>query len=274
MGPGLSRNRRARQDSTAAGVVYVATNDPLFVEHATVSARSVRRVAPGLGLRLLTNLPVAHGGDFDRVVHVESSGDGHRDKTRYLRDLPFERTLFLDADTYVGGGLEHVFALLGRFDVAAAQAPNRSPVDVGLPVTFPELNTGVLALRRNRRTRRLLERWHELHLREAGEPFARDQPSFRRAVWESEASLAVLPPEFNCRFEMAGVYNLPIAVLHGFASEEGYARVLETMNSRVDGPVSHHTYNGGLLFGPSDDPRVLADLGAAAGGQPTSSSSR
>ena len=102
-------------------------------------------------------------------------------------------------------------------------------------------------------------------------PFVRDQPSFRRAVWESAVSLAVLPPEFNCRFEMAGAYNLPIGVLHGFASEEGYARVLETMNDQVEGVVSQHAYNGGLLFGPHEDPLVLADLGAVAGRQPSSS---
>jgi hypothetical protein len=38
------------------------------------------------------------------------------------------------------------------------------------------------------------------------------------------------------------------------------------MNGQVEGAVSQHAYNGGLLFGPFEDPRVLADLGAVARG--------
>lgn len=258
MVPGLLNGRRSTV--VGEGVVYCATGERRFVDQAAISARSVRKASPGLEIVLMTDRAVGIPDVFDRAVPTKTSGDPKFDKSGCLLESPFERTIFLDVDTYVGGGLDEIFALLERFDVAAAHAPNRATTDTGLPSAFPELNTGVIGIRRNDRTERLLAGWHRLQGEERTPPPSRDQPSFRRAVWESDARVAVLPPEFNCRFYMAGVYNTPVAILHGFASEDAYERILETLNSQVSGPYSQHVYSGGLLFGPHDAPRVLGEL--------------
>jgi hypothetical protein len=242
-----------------AGVVYVATGDQRFVEQAGVSVRSVRRAMPRLRSVLFTNRHVVPT-DFDEVVQIESTGDSYLDKPTFLARSPFERSLFLDADTYVGRNVEEVFALLERFDVAAAHAPNRSTKDVGVPPSFPELNTGVIGFRKSGAVAQLFERWRKLYLMDGADAPSRDQPSFRRAVYESGTTLAVLPPEYNCRFRMAGFYNLPIAILHGYAEEDEYARVLASLNRGVHGFASWHVYTGGVLFGgPPEGPARLLE---------------
>ena len=260
MGPGLS----ARE-----GVLYVATNDALFVDHAAVSARSVRRAAPTLERRLLTNLPVAPGGDSTKSCR-SSSGDGHLDKTRYLRELPFEKTLFLDADTYVGGGLEQIFELLERFDVAAAHAPNRSPVDVGLPVSFPELNTGVLAIRRNRRTRRLLARWHQLHLGETG--VLRPRPAVVQARGLGVRCLARgAPTGVQLPLRDGGRLQPPDRRAPRFCVRRGLRPRARDHERPGRGRRLAARLQRRIAVRPHEDPLVLADLGAVAGRQPSSS---
>ena len=42
-----------------------------------------------------------------------------------------------------------------------------------------------------------------------------DQPSFRKALYESSLRLATLPPEYNCRLPFPGFLHDPVRILHG-----------------------------------------------------------
>src|SRR5437899_8798315 len=97
----------------ADGVLYVARGHR-YLEARQTSARSVRAVTPGVAIAIATDEPGATG--FDEVVPL-AEPDGYRAKAVGVLASPFERTLFLDADTYAAADLAEVFELLDAFDL-------------------------------------------------------------------------------------------------------------------------------------------------------------
>jgi hypothetical protein len=232
----------------ADGVLYVARGER-YVEAAVESARSVRAATPDARIALATDEPQVPEG-FDDAIRL-SEPDGYRAKIVSMLASPFERTLALDVDTYAAGDVSEVFRLLDEFDLAAAHAPNRVtlPLD-DVPDAFPELNTGVIAFRRSEAVSRLLQTWLEEYDRLARQkPPSKDQPSFRRAVYRAtDVRLAVLPPEFNLRFWMAGFHNQPVRILHGWGNEATYREVAALLNDQVTSRRYRGVFTGRTLL--------------------------
>jgi hypothetical protein len=223
----------------ADGILYVALGER-YVEAAVESARSVRAVMPDVRITIATGAPAPDG--FDETIPL-SEPDGYRAKILGMLASPFDRTLFLDVDTYVAADVSELFSLLDAFDIAAAHAPVRAtlPLD-GVPDSFPELNTGVLAFRRQGSVERLLLAWLDeygrlLHLK----PPSKDQLSFRRVMYSAtDVRLAVLPPEFNLRFRKAGYYNQRVRIVHGWGDPDTHRAVAAALNE----PVRSRRYRG------------------------------
>src|SRR5262245_5622321 len=223
----------------AEGVLYVARGDR-YLEAAIQSARSVRRVAPTIPIAIATDAPPPD--DFDEAVAL-TEPDGYRAKILATIASPCDRTLLLDVDTYAVGDISGAFRILDAFDVAAAHAPNRVAFALeDVPDSFPELNTGVIAVRRNEHVDRFLRSWLDEYDRLLPEkPPSKDQPSFRRTLYRaSDVRPAVLPPEFNLRFWKAGYYNQSVRILHGWGDTETYEQVAALLN----GPVKNRRYRG------------------------------
>ena len=116
---------------------------------------------------------------------------------------PFFKTLFLDADTYVLCDLNDVFQLLDKFDIALGHAMIREKpikhkkVNIDVPKSFPQFNSGVFLYKKNEKTLAALEKWkkwfHETQI-------PRDQFTLREIIWESDLRVATLPPEYNVRY--------------------------------------------------------------------------
>ena len=182
------------------GVIYVACGES-YVEAASASARSVRECSPSLATHLFTGRADCVDPIFDGVTRIENPH--RRSKVDWILETPFDRTLYLDADTRVVDDISEMFELLDRFDLAIAHAhrrnhPNTSTVwNLQLPVSFPQLNSGVILFRRNDRTHDLLGAWREA-FHEAG--FAKDQATLRELIWNSDLRVHILPPEYNVRY--------------------------------------------------------------------------
>ncbi|HEX2026054.1 MAG TPA: hypothetical protein VHH92_06635, partial [Actinomycetota bacterium] len=218
---------------TARRAIYVATGE----RHRREAADSIRSLWQ-------------HHADLPVTVHVDGEGGlgpealldppspgrlevlPHPSPTRSWADKPAalvvggptdERVLFLDTDTRVCGDLGEVFEVLARFELAAVHAPvrldRRQPDALArrAPVSFPELNTGVVAFRRTPNVVRLFERWRHLHdqVRGTSGGAVGDQSTFRIALYESEVRFTVLPPEYNCRFPFPTYVHGPVRILHG-----------------------------------------------------------
>jgi hypothetical protein len=225
--------------SMADGVLYVARGDR-YLEAAVESARSVRATMPAARIAIATDGPAPDG--FDEAIPL-AEPDGYRAKILGMIASPFDRTLFLDVDTYLAVDVSELFDVLEFFDVAAAHAPLRVtlPLDE-VPDAFPELNTGVIAFRREERVQRLLQAWLDDYGRLAPlNPVSKDQLSFRRALYSAtDVRLAVLPSEFNLRFWKAGYYNQRVRILHGWGDPDTHRAVAAALNE----PVTSHRYRG------------------------------
>ena len=157
------------------------------------------------------------GDPFDHWIPIENPTSSFADKIAPLAQTPFQETVFLDTDTYLCEPVPELFELLGRCDIAMAHAPMRHTATVDVPASFPECNSGVIVYNANERTKAMFAAWEAFY---AGQLSATgqtdDQPALRRALWNSEARLAVLPPEYNFRFVLPAFAGRgTVKILHG-----------------------------------------------------------
>lgn len=227
------------------GVFYVATGERCCSE-AILNARRCRRANPNLPITIKTDLP-----DYPDLVNVFDSVTvfpfpdySYRDKVSGLSQIPYDETLFLDSDACLIAPADDLFDLLKGSDLAVAHAPVRHPPgwsDDVIPRSFPELNTGVMLMRRSRSVEALMSAWLALYdelLNACSQSW--DQASFRSVLWTSlrrcNLRFLHLPPEANLRTTkpwFAG-RGLPVYVVHGRFNAAEFEPFVEFLNSDVD----------------------------------------
>ncbi len=87
----------------------------------------------------------------------------------------------------------------------------------GVPWTFPQPNTGVMAFSKCSAVKRLLNRWL-LNYRKQLQSFPRpghDQPGLQQALYQEKINFSVLGPEYNLRIPYPSSLSAPVKVLHG-----------------------------------------------------------
>jgi hypothetical protein len=205
------------------GAVYIITQDSRYVDLMLGSAQSLKRAMPELPVTVFSQFPV-ESPLLERVMAIEPSRDGFYDKARWMGESPYERTLFIDADTYVVEPIPELFRLLDRFDCAATHEEyldtdwSHHYPQTEIPASFPEFNTGILMLKRSEAMRRTLAEWgalYQAYLEENPTRKINDQPFFRVAVYRGNARIATLTREYNCKFRGQGYLNGPVKILHG-----------------------------------------------------------
>jgi hypothetical protein len=227
------------------GLLYVATG-AAYLEEAAASALASRPFLAGRPIALVCDRPwqARQLGAFDRVLPHPAPTSSYRDKIPPLLHLPFARTLFLDTDARLTAPADGLFAALGRAHLAAAHAPVRRPPgwsDAAVPALFPELNSGVLLLRRSWRQQLLVRRWLRLYDQLAAScDQSWDQASLRSVVWCLQQRwglrLALLPPEANLRTTkpwLAGE-GLAVHVVHGRVPEPEWGPLMGYLNDHTD----------------------------------------
>lgn len=252
------------------GFIFVATGRR-FVEEAILSRESLRRQMPSLPGILWTDVAdESLRSVFDEVRLIENPQHSFADKVPPLLESPFEKTLFLDTDTQVCEPLDDLFVMLDRFDVLAAHAPMRVTwPQPEIPDGFVEINSGVLAWRKNERTALMFQKWlmfYRAHVEVTGQ--RDDQPALRRALYESDVRLGILPAEYNFRTVLPGFAGRgPVRILHGRGLESVARRVNHFHGCRVVLPGDRDLSCSRLivLSGWLRWPMALLQLAAAAG---------
>ena len=226
------------------GLLFVATGQA-YLEEAAASARASRPFLDGRPIAVVTDCvqEALQLGVFDRVFPHPDPRGSYRDKIPPLLQLPFARTLFLDSDARLTAPANDLFAALGRAHLGAALAPVRRPPgwwDARVPTLFPELNSGVLLLRRSWRQRLLIWRWLRLYdALHASCDQTWDQASLRSVVWQLQRRLGLrlahLPPEANLRTPKPWVAGegLPVHVVHGRVPEAEWSALITYLNGNV-----------------------------------------
>lgn len=180
------------------GFVFAASG-ARFTRLAEQAARSLRASNPGFAVDIFTDDEV-EDGLFDQVHKLNQSW--FRPKFEALLRSRFDQTVYLDADLVVLADVSDIFWLLDRFDIAAAHVQNRNAGFARrrwrreIPNAFPQINGGVLGIRRNAATTAFLDACNTAM---NDENLPADQPVMRELLLDSELRLAVLPPEYNLR---------------------------------------------------------------------------
>ncbi|MEL7039043.1 MAG: hypothetical protein AAFO04_26055 [Cyanobacteria bacterium J06592_8] len=201
------------------GILYYARGER-WIQEVLQSAQSVKVAMPEIKTAILsdTQLPKEL---FDIQIKAPSEVGVKQLKMWSLRQTPFQKTLYLDTDTYVADSLWEIFEMLDQFDLALAVTPywkidlhkNGGNIEEkGVPVCFPKLNTGVIAYQKNQQTNRLFANWAKLH-KEWGE--GQDQAPFRNTLYNSDIRFGVLPPAYNYRLPYPdGIWGC-VKIFHG-----------------------------------------------------------
>lgn len=228
------------------GVLYIATGEEFFDE-AVKSISSLRRQMPEIGITLITDIEKPIKEDIS-IINLSDPDYSFRDKVQYMKKSPYDKTIFLDSDTYITGDISELFEILDRFDIAATQSgyrriqfhPHQDDLVATdeIPVSYPEFNTGVIVFRNSARVREVLTNWkkrYDQHLEI--QPDVGTQPSFLEVLFESDLDIATLSPEYNCHAHFLGTVSQRVKIIHTHA--ENVSDVAHQLN---EAPSTGRTY--------------------------------
>ena len=237
------------------GVIYLAMGRP-YLAQALSSALSLRITDPEVPYAIVTNVTESPPElqwftDNDHWIHVDvTTADNRRVKTAILDHTPFERTLWVDADTIVRADLGLIDYSLGFCEVMArpyleritGKRGGQQLLDSSWSVgeTFM-CNSGVVAFRRSAGTDRFFAEWQRA-FEALGLPI--DQPAFVPAIYTSGVHFLPLPRRFN-EGAPSALETDDIAILH-------YKRRGDRTTRRLVEDVAVR------LFG--DDPELRAEV--------------
>ena len=238
------------------GAIYIVTQNERYTGLLLNSVATLKRAMPDLPVTVFSQFPV-ESPLFERVIRVEGSQEGFYDKTLFMRQSPYERTLFIDADIYVVDAVPELFTMLDRFDCAATHEEyvntdwwNHYPRP-DIPASFPEFNTGIMAYKRSPSMDKLLEDWAELYRAfieaNPGKPI-NDQPFFRAAAYESDVRIATLTREYNCKFRGQGYLNGQVKMLHGHIEYRMKTAFLEKARDVLNASSKPRVYVAGSVY--------------------------
>lgn len=237
--------------SSEIGFLYIATGEE-FVEEARISAQTVAAHHPNIPICLMSDRDV-RGSVFDIVHQIDDPQYGFEDQILQLSKTPFDRTIYLDSDIYADDNISEVFNTLDEFDVALVHSQSREawPIE-GVPEAFPEYNSGVIAYKLTEQFDQFLSLWEEIYFsKKEGETTMRNQPSMRKALYESDIRIATLTPEYNCMFRYPGHAVGKVKLFHGRLRP-------------VDGPGAGEYFDAKTavdVINQTEDPRVFTQLG-------------
>ena len=216
----------------SAGFVYFAFGEP-YMDEMAVSAATLLEHNPGARICLITDeagrryVAQRHAGlalDQVRCVVLDPAESFWVLRMKICELSPYQRTIYLDDDTYVAGRIDDLFDLLETFDFVAVpdeSHPARGFI-LGLRGGYAALNyynCGFFMFRNSPAARQLFEHWREEYLALAPlEPA--DQGALVRALVRTPLRFITLPKEYNLRLTDKCVsFQRRVKVIHGRARD-------------------------------------------------------
>ena len=187
------------------GYIYIVSNNVggntniNYINEAIFSAKSLRKIEPSANICLFTDQKIK-SDVFSEIKIVDMS---LRCKQYYLDKSPYEKTIYIDSDTYIDHNIEDMFIMLDKYDMIGCHDYARKrmfpiPEYMNIPYAFSEINGGILGYKKNSSFDIFLKLWREYYEKyKSITPY--DQPSLRIALWKSNINLYILPIEYNRR---------------------------------------------------------------------------
>ncbi len=202
----------------AEGYLYVATGKR-YLEEAIVSAKSLRQCNPDVHVTLITDKPIK-SSYFDEIQILDidkTDTNGSKNfKILGLQHSPYERTFFVDTDTYFIEDCKELFRLLQFHDILIAHAPgDRRMVRINDKDLegYLSYNSGVIVFNKSENIKKLFNEWYQLCVRNI---YKGDQPPLMHALLTNPVKIYVLQQSYNLR--TAFIVSVPafcVKILHG-----------------------------------------------------------
>lgn len=201
----------------SAGIIYIATGKK-YIAEACESAASLKAQMPQASVTIFADQGIK-ASYFDKCINIANPKYDFVDKIRYMYESPYAQTIFIDTDTYICADISDLFLLLDRFDLAVAHEAQRGELPLeGIPESFPEMNTGVIAFRKSPQVEQFFFNWLDLYKEglkiRTRYKLYNDQPSFQEALYKSNIRVATLTPEYNCRCLSATFISKEVKIIH------------------------------------------------------------
>lgn len=221
------------------GVFYVAAGQK-YIDEACNSARSLRKINSSLKISIASNQKPEEVDLFDQIILVDEPvtcrNEGLLFKTKYLYTLsPYQRTLFVDTDTFFIGDIESGFAILDYFDISMTLDPpdtHYPTLSSGEKIDCKPVNTGVIFFKKNEVNNYLFQEWVRIYSEKLSQnPYLResDQTSCTEALMSSSSRFYPLSTEWNTRFCFVNTLREPVKILHAYSSN--IERIAALVNS-------------------------------------------
>lgn len=244
------------------GFLYAAFGEK-YVNEALISAKSLKAVDSTADVTIVSDQEVNHV-EFDRKVEHKFQLDeqwksGLVGKIEALMKTPYEKTIFLDSDTYVVSPINELFPLLDYFDFCLTMAPaDISPVKIdGLKIDGLNCyNTGVIAYRNSDKVIDFLANWKKDYLNNI-QFYSGDQPSFMKVFALSDIRVHVLQQHYNARTNLAmALPGAPAKVIHN--RHKNYTAIAQRINKRIGNRIWDPVLQDVVNLGPSITPLKMA----------------
>jgi hypothetical protein len=195
-----------------------------YAQDAARSAESVRAQMPYLERLLVTDAP-STPGVFTRAIsmpqrtaHAPWYLQSCRAYVQAYKALDgYDKLIFLDTDTYCAFPFYDLMEVLDRYDIVATHGAARctAPTVNPIPDAFPELEIGLLGVRKNDRSELLFDEWLTLYEEHPGVYGNNDQGPFREALWNNQdVRLYVVAAEYHCRWPFGAQVCGKVRLLH------------------------------------------------------------
>jgi len=184
------------------GVLYIVFGEK-YIREAILSASTVKKYSPNLHITFLCDIKIESEfvDDFKKIKinHI-------RPKVDYIDFTPYDETILLDSDTIINHDIMDMFDILEKYDLGICHDLARKRDNVAalippyknIPYSFPEVNPGVFVFKRCDEVDLFFKTW-KTYFYKYHSVWPYEQPTFRVALWESDVSLYILPPEYNAR---------------------------------------------------------------------------
>lgn len=201
------------------GVTYYATGDK-YINQALFSAKSLKR-ENDTHVTIYTDQDV-ESAYVDNIVKISASDYPFYDRITYFKQTPYEKTIYLDTDTFVAGDINPVFELLDRVDIAAAfneshntaaQHTKFDTVEIDAPDSFPEYQCGVIGYQDNHDVQHFFDDWRDRYQPYKSENLL-DQPHFRETLFQTDVAIGTLPTEYNSLVNFGGYLHGAVKIIH------------------------------------------------------------
>lgn len=221
------------------GILYIASGEKYYNEAIRAISRT-KKVMPSVPIALCTDWSEGrYCKEIDFYIELERPSYTFGDKVNNYYNSPFEKTIFLDTDTYLIDSVDVLFEMLDRFDVMAAHAPIEEDEIIILPDAFAEMNSGVIAYKKNERAKAMFD-LYQSNYEECYQYYTikyndvpPDQPSFRYAVYNTDVQFCFLPHEYNCMLDFPCFLSDRVHVMHGHYKEAIMKMKAEQINQKT-----------------------------------------